>query len=119
MPTGSCRFRNWANEYFHYDRDSQTLMGDRSGLTLGLGTPVTVRLTEAVPVTGGLLLELVSVEGAAMPAGGASGPRTPPPRPSGGRWPGLGANARHGAARPGTAAANRAPARSDTNGHCE
>jgi ribonuclease R len=62
------------NEYFHYDRDSQTLMGDRSGLTLGLGTPVTVRLTEAVPVTGGLLLELVSVEGAAMPAGGASGP---------------------------------------------
>jgi ribonuclease R len=63
------------NEYFHYDRDSQTLMGDRSGLTLGLGTPVTVRLTEAVPVTGGLLLELVSVDGAAMPAGGASGPR--------------------------------------------
>jgi ribonuclease R len=57
------------HEYFHYDRD------DRSGLTLGLGTPVTVRLTEAVPVTGGLLLELVSVDGAAMPAGGASGPR--------------------------------------------
>jgi ribonuclease R len=57
------------DEFFHYDRDSQTLMGERSGLTLGLGTPVCVRLTEAVPVTGGLLLELVGVAGAAMPTG--------------------------------------------------
>ncbi|PKP82287.1 MAG: ribonuclease R, partial [Alphaproteobacteria bacterium HGW-Alphaproteobacteria-2] len=56
-------------EYFHYDRDSQTLMGEHSGLTLGLGTPVLVRLAEAVPVTGGLILELLEVAGATMPRG--------------------------------------------------
>lgn len=67
-------------EYFHYDRDSQTLMGEHSGLTLGLGTPVLVRLAEAVPVTGGLILELLEVAGAAMPRGPQRSPRGGPRR---------------------------------------
>ena len=61
-------------EYWSHDPDTQTLMGDRSGRVIGLGMPVTVRLEEAVPVTGGLLFELLSVEDRAMPKGG-TGPR--------------------------------------------
>ena len=56
-------------EYFHHDRDAQTLMGDRSGLLLRPGMVVTVRLAEAVPITGGLMLELQEIEGKAMPRG--------------------------------------------------
>ncbi|MEO1422540.1 MAG: ribonuclease R [Pseudomonadota bacterium] len=54
-------------EYFHYDADSQTLTGERSRKVIGLGMPVTVRLEEAVPVTGGLLFELLSFDGQTMP----------------------------------------------------
>ena len=55
--------RSIGSEYFHFDHDTQTLMGSETGLTLGLGQKVTVKLTEAVPVTGGLMLELLVVEG--------------------------------------------------------
>ena len=55
--------RSIGSEYFHFDHDTQTLMGSETGLTLGLGQKVTVKLTEAVPVTGGLMLELLAVEG--------------------------------------------------------
>ena len=54
------------SDYFHHDRDSNTLTGERTGRVLGLGMPVTVRLVEAVPVTGGLILEVLSVEGTGM-----------------------------------------------------
>ena len=53
-------------DYFRYDRDAQTLTGERSGQVLGLGQRVVVRLREASPVSGGLLLELLSVEGSAL-----------------------------------------------------
>ncbi len=56
-------------EYFAHDAQAQTLMGADSGLVLGLGQRVLVRLVEAVPVTGGLLLELLEVEGRALPRG--------------------------------------------------
>ncbi|MGG7643206.1 ribonuclease R [Rhodovulum sp. YNF3179] len=75
-------------EFFHYDADSQTLMGEHSGLTLHLGTRVTVRLAEAVPVTGGLMLELLDVAGQKMPRGPVRqrrGGRKPGPK---GRKPG-------------------------------
>jgi len=66
-------------EYFRYDPERQTLSGEETGLTLGLGQSVTVRLVEAAPVTGGLILELLSVEGArrrALPRrGGSGGPK--------------------------------------------
>ncbi|WP_421702500.1 ribonuclease R [Aliiroseovarius sp.] len=54
-------------EYFLYDRDAQTLTGERSGLVLGIGQRVTIRLSEAIPVTGGLMLELLEVEGRSLP----------------------------------------------------
>ena len=57
------------SDYFHHDPDRNTLTGDRTGRVLGLGMPVTVRLVEAVPITGGLILELLSVEGSALGSG--------------------------------------------------
>jgi len=64
--------RSIGREFFHFDPDSQTLMGSETGLTLGIGQRVTVRLAEAVPVTGGLMLELLEVEGASLPGGGSA-----------------------------------------------
>lgn len=61
--------RTIGSEYFHFDHDSQTLMGADTGLTIGLGQKVTVRLSEAVPVTGGLMLELLEIDGGAIPQG--------------------------------------------------
>ncbi|HRO12979.1 ribonuclease R, partial [Amaricoccus sp.] len=54
-------------EYFRYDADSQTLTGERSHRTIGLGQRVTVRLVEAAPITGGLLFELLEIDGRRMP----------------------------------------------------
>jgi ribonuclease R len=54
-------------EYFAYDPDAQTLTGERSGRVIGLGQRVIVRLAEAVPITGGLLFELLEVEGRRLP----------------------------------------------------
>ncbi|MCP5038116.1 MAG: ribonuclease R [Rhodobacteraceae bacterium] len=54
-------------EYFRFDSEAQTITGEKTGLTLGLGLPVTIRLAEATPVTGGLMLELLSVDGKSLP----------------------------------------------------
>ncbi len=54
-------------EFFHYDPDSQTLTGERSRRVIGLGQRATVRLAEAAPITGGLLFELLAVEGRNLP----------------------------------------------------
>jgi len=66
------------NEYYTYDGQAQTLTGERSGLELAVGQPVLVRLSEAVPVTGGLMLELIEVNGAPLATGtrGRSGKPT-------------------------------------------
>jgi ribonuclease R len=78
---GLIPIRALGREFFHYDEASQTLMGSETGLVLGLGQKVMVRLAEAVPVTGGLILDLLSVEGAVMRpprrAGGKYQPRKP------------------------------------------
>ncbi|WP_457649755.1 ribonuclease R [Profundibacter sp.] len=66
---GLIPIRTIGREYYRFDPDSQTLTGEETGLTLGLGVPVTVRLAEAVPVTGGLTLELLTVDGKALPKG--------------------------------------------------
>lgn len=65
--------RTLGREYFQYDADNQTLTGAETGITLGLGVPVTVRLSEAVAVTGGLILELLTVDGKAMPKSSGGG----------------------------------------------
>jgi ribonuclease R len=78
---GLIPIRAVGHEFFHYDEGSQTLTGSETGVTLGIGQKVVVRLAEAVPVTGGLILDLLSVEGATLkPAGRKSGkyqPRKP------------------------------------------
>ncbi len=60
--------RSLGREFFHHDPEAQTLMGADSGRVISLGQRVTVRIAEAAPVTGGLLLELLDVEGTPMPA---------------------------------------------------
>jgi len=55
--------RSLGREFFHFDADTQTLMGADTGLTLGIGDRVLVRLTEALPVTGGIGLELLEIHG--------------------------------------------------------
>ncbi|WP_106204566.1 ribonuclease R [Aliiruegeria haliotis] len=71
---GLVPIRSLGNEFFHYDREAQTLMGSDTGREISLGQRVTVRLSEAVPVTGGLMLELLELEGEEMaPSGGGSG----------------------------------------------
>lgn len=78
---GLIPIRSVGREFFHFDADSQTLTGADTGLTIGIGQRVTVRLTEAVPVTGGLILELLEIEDRALPKGqaprGRGGPRKP------------------------------------------
>ncbi len=77
---GLIPMRNLGHEYFVYDAGSATLMGSESGRTIKLGQSVTVKLAEAAPVTGGIALELISVEGKNMPQGRGKGRGKPPQR---------------------------------------
>ena len=47
-------------EYFVHDERAHALIGERSGRRWRLGARVEVRLTEATPITGGLLFEMLS-----------------------------------------------------------
>jgi ribonuclease R len=78
---GLIPIRSVGREFFHFDPDTQTLMGADTGLTIGIGQRVTVRLTEAVPVTGGLILELLEIEDRALPKGGGPRGRGSPRKP--------------------------------------
>ena len=66
------------SDYFRHDPQRQTLTGERTGRVIGLGQAVTVRLREAAPITGGLILEILSVEGTSL-----SAPRRPGSRKAG------------------------------------
>tara|TARA_R110000787_G_scaffold148261_2_gene262177 strand:- start:4749 stop:7016 length:2268 start_codon:yes stop_codon:yes gene_type:complete len=70
---GLLPMRSLGREYFHFDAEAGTLMGADTGLMISVGQRVTVRLTEAVPVTGGIALELLTLEGKALPQGGRGG----------------------------------------------
>jgi ribonuclease R len=76
---GLIPIRSLGREYFHFDRDKGTLMGSETGMIIGLGQRVRVKLTEAAPVTGGIALELISIEGRDMPKG-PPGSRGKPPK---------------------------------------
>jgi len=67
---GLLPIRSIGQEYFHFDPDAHTLIGGDTGLEISVGQRVTVRLAEAIPVTGGLTLELLELEGKSMPRGG-------------------------------------------------
>lgn len=62
--------RSIGREFFHFDAEAGTLMGSDTGLIIQIGMRVTVKLTQAAPVTGGLELELIDLEGAPLPKGG-------------------------------------------------
>ncbi|WP_377192435.1 ribonuclease R [Ruegeria meonggei] len=64
--------RSLGREFFHFDSEAGTLMGSDTGLTIAIGQRVTVRLTAATPVTGGLELELLSIDDQALPRGRGS-----------------------------------------------
>lgn len=68
---GMIPIRSLGREYFRFDRDAGTLTGSDTGMVIGLGQHVVVRLTEAAPVTGGLELELLEIDGK-PPARGSS-----------------------------------------------
>ncbi|HBR40886.1 MAG TPA: ribonuclease R, partial [Sulfitobacter pontiacus] len=50
---GLLPMRSLGREYFHFDQEAGTLMGSDTGMIISVGQRVTVRLSEAVPVTGG------------------------------------------------------------------
>ena len=70
---GMIPIRTLGREYFHYDPDSQTLMGSDTGTLIRLGQRVTVKLIEAAPVTGGLIVELLTLDNRDMPRGVSAG----------------------------------------------
>ena len=74
--------RTLGREFFHFDRETGTLMGADTGLTIAIGQRVTVRLTEAVPVTGGLELELLSIEDKTLPRAPSPAGRSPRRKPA-------------------------------------
>ncbi len=78
---GLIPIRDIGREFFHFDPEAQTLMGADTGLTLGIGQRVTVRLVEAAPISGGLILELLSLEDKGLPSGRGARARKGKPRP--------------------------------------
>ena len=54
-------------EYFRHDDQAHALVGERTGKRFSLGRRVEVRRVEATPVTGGLVLEMLSEPDAADP----------------------------------------------------
>ncbi|MEO0486484.1 MAG: ribonuclease R [Pseudomonadota bacterium] len=80
---GLVPIREIGDEYFHYDAEALTLTGSDSGREIGLGQRVTVRLAEATPVTGGLRLELLEINGERPGRSHRRGPAKPPKRKMG------------------------------------
>ncbi len=80
---GLIPIRTLGDEFFHHDAQSQTLMGADSGTVIGLGMRVTVKLSEAVPVSGGLLLELLTLEERDLPRPSGRGRGAAPRRKAG------------------------------------
>ena len=66
--------RTLGREFFHFDQEEGTLTGVDTGFTIAIGQRATVRITQATPVTGGLELELLSVEDQALPRGRRGSP---------------------------------------------
>jgi ribonuclease R len=79
---GLIPIRAVGREFFHYDEASQTLTGSDTGQTIGIGQRVTVRLASAVPVTGGLTLDLLQIEGKALTVSHRTGGRYQPRKPA-------------------------------------
>ena len=59
---GLVPIRSLGREYFEHDAETQTLRGTESGTVISLGQRAIVRLSEATPLTGGILLELLELD---------------------------------------------------------
>jgi ribonuclease R len=80
---GLVPIRNLGREYFHHDAETQTLRGADTGTIIGLGQRATVRLAEATPTTGGLMLDIIALEDSKMPPRPAGKSRGAPRRKPG------------------------------------
>lgn len=81
---GLVPIRAIGREFFHFDADAQVLVGSDTGVRLGIGARVTVRLAEASALTGGIVLDLLMLDGKTLPTGGgARGARAFAPRKPG------------------------------------
>ncbi len=67
-------------EYFRFDPDRQTLTGEDSRQVISLGMRARVRLSEATPTTGGLIFELLELEGKGLATGQRGNRRGGPKR---------------------------------------
>ncbi|MGH1370024.1 MAG: ribonuclease R [Maritimibacter sp.] len=67
-------------EYFRHDPDAQTLVGERTGQVIKLGQTVRVRLADSEPVTGGIMLDLLEIDGKPIKTTGRQGRRKSVPR---------------------------------------
>jgi ribonuclease R len=79
---GLIPIRTLGREFFEHDPNTNTLTGTDTGVTIGLGQRVTVRLAEAVALTGGLRLELLALDGNTLPRGPSRGRGKPMARRS-------------------------------------
>ena len=72
------------DDFWMHDEATQTLTGRRTGLSFRLAQQLEVRLSEATPVTGGLLFHVL--QGVPARAGATGERRGPAPkRPGGGK----------------------------------
>ncbi len=72
--------RSLGDEFFRFDARNGTLTGEASGVVFGLGSRVTVKLAEVSPLTGGIVLELLTLEDHALPRARGRSKRGAPPR---------------------------------------
>ena len=72
---GLIPIRTLGREYFHYDKQTNSLLGSETGLLLSLGQVIEVRLSEVIAESGSVAFELLSVEGNALPKSGRKNAR--------------------------------------------
>ena len=72
---GLVPIRSVGREFFHFDADKQALIGADTGVVIGIGARVVVRLAEAIATTGGLTLDLLMLDGKTLPTGDTRGGR--------------------------------------------
>ena len=67
---GLVPFASLPDDYWHYDEREQTLTGRRTHKVFRLGQEVDVLLSEANPVTGGMVFHILPEQAASRPAAG-------------------------------------------------
>ncbi|MGH1463909.1 MAG: ribonuclease R [Cognatishimia sp.] len=77
---GLVPMRELGREYFKFDSENNILIGAETGMTISLGQRCVVRLAEATPVTGGIALELLELDGKKPAQGGRRGRGRPTKR---------------------------------------